>query len=1036
MKRFALIAVILTILSCSGRESAEKSLVAKHPGKSEMAKAPSLTSPSPTAILEAKPSPDMAARSFQEEDASSRSLSGKLSHASVTDSPDIAESNEEAAEKDAGLEEDPEEELKLTTLTGYVVDDESKPLSGCRILIEARKSGKIYRKYNTWSSGRGRFTIPGIVLEEKDQGFRLKASKEPYLPRLIDPLRLREENEPITITLESAAKLIGRVLSVDEKPIENAMIRGYPTDYKKGAHIHARTDSLGNYSIGPLNTCNYIFNVEAKGYEPIQTKPIFIELAGSVTTRDFTLEPVKGGTISGYVKNEEGETLEGANVSISAANYLDFADLRFVRKNMTTGSDGYFLFEEIPEGHYSVKVSHGLYSNLTRNGVTPALGEPRPGNYILRGFMGIIGHVKSPEGQPVPEFDVFLCKYNTLRNAQYLGEKDATKGDPSPGDFTCRNLDPGQYRIFVRSPHYAPAATMAVEVKEEPRDVIEIDIPMEEGGKVSGRIVNPEKEGIPEVDIMILCCNQPDFYLAVPRWAAANTQSSGDGSFAAEHIGSGQLKILLTKKGHNNALFDQYHREAGRDLTDLELEMTATGGIVRGLVYNKEQKPVSGESIGIYNYLDNNQIGWRIKETRTDEHGFYEFEDVSPGPYWVLRKGLYSAGREQKAIQIKGGDTLEVNFGVENGGSVYGVISSPSGRAVEGLKVTLSTRGAIGSEVSLTTEADHEGNYRIVSVPGGDYALSVYASVIYEPLVLRFIDVPEGAALEMNLTLPSANLTGTVLDSVKKSPLEGADIVIKPSAGEHAFYVEFRRQPLFDKTDADGVFHFEHLQGGPYDFEIRCKGYAATWLRNQTVPEKGEIRLEPVLMNPEYGEITVHVTDAVTKGPAHDTYVTLRDEAGEHLWVGSTPQSQTDTAGNCIFSDLPEGIYRFGLSRSGYGRILTNPVKVENGDKKRVDTIIDLGSSLAIRVRDQDGNLVSGAVAHLFTREGAPVEWSFVTRKLLPITANNGTVTYYNLVPGSYIIRVVSEGCKPSEKEVLLSRDTFHTVEVPVTRSK
>ena len=91
-------------------------------------------------------------------------------------------------------------------------------------------------------------------------------------------------------------------------------------------------------------------------------------------------------------------------------------------------------------------------------------------------------------------------------------------------------------------------------------------------------------------------------------------------------------------------------------------------------------------------------------------------------------------------------------------GSVAGVVKDPSGAVLAGAHIEL--RSTLGS-FHQTQISDHLGHYSLVSVPVGNYEVTVTASG-FANQVLSPVTVSPGAELSVNLSLKIAEAAETV----------------------------------------------------------------------------------------------------------------------------------------------------------------------------------------------------------------------------------------------------------------------------------
>ena len=116
-------------------------------------------------------------------------------------------------------------------------------------------------------------------------------------------------------------------------------------------------------------------------------------------------------------------------------------------------------------------------------------------------------------------------------------------------------------------------------------------------------------------------------------------------------------------------------------------------------------------------------------------------------------------------------------------GSVAGVLKDPSGAVIHGARVEL--RSTI-RDFHLTRISDHLGHFSFVSVPAGDYQLTVTASG-FANQVLRPLAVVAGAEVPANLSLKIAEVMASVkVDGQDASSIAASALRVKASSHNSA----------------------------------------------------------------------------------------------------------------------------------------------------------------------------------------------------------------------------------------------------------
>jgi peroxiredoxin len=136
------------------------------------------------------------------------------------------------------------------------------------------------------------------------------------------------------------------------------------TDRARAVAVECRQD--GTYLVGNLRKGSYTLTYACPGFATAERK-VVLPTDDSERTVDVVLT---AGTISGQVVNAEGRSLSGA--AVRAVNRHLAAPRRFPsttsglpRDPVTTGDDGRFRFESLPEGAYTFEISAQGYEKAT-----------------------------------------------------------------------------------------------------------------------------------------------------------------------------------------------------------------------------------------------------------------------------------------------------------------------------------------------------------------------------------------------------------------------------------------------------------------------------------------------------------------------------------------------------------------------------------------------------------------------------------------------------------------------------------------------
>ncbi|MGH3663786.1 MAG: MSCRAMM family protein [Micromonosporaceae bacterium] len=245
-------------------------------------------------------------------------------------------------------------------------------------------------------------------------------------------------------------------------------------------------------------------------------------------------------------------------------------------------------------------------------------------------------------------------------------------------------------------------------------------------------------------------------------------------------------------------------------------------------------------------------------------------------------------------------------------GYIHGHVRKNGGGPVEGASLTLIdlAGGQIGRGA---TGAD--GAYRLSTPSPGSYFLIARARS-HQPQASAVTVASEPVTLNISLT-GMAELYGVVRVAGGQEPVPDALLTLLDLRGEVLGSTT---------TDPDGRFRFPELVGGSYTLAASASPFRPT-ARPVVVPETGSASHDLELIAGAY--LRGSARGGAERRLLPDARITLLDAEGNI--VASTT---TDTAGEYVFSDVPEGSYM--VHATGYPPVTAN-LQVFSGQKHEHD---------------------------------------------------------------------------------------------------
>ncbi|MGC4114416.1 MAG: carboxypeptidase regulatory-like domain-containing protein [Myxococcales bacterium] len=320
-------------------------------------------------------------------------------------------------------------------ISGKVVNDDGTPVQGA--FVHARAKGA--RATEGIQTGRdGTFVIPGL----KDGAYTVSA----FLEKAVAEVQARAGDTDVVLRLPAPARLRGRVVEADGRPISRFLVDGNTIEALDGRfEVAARAWRE-----------NVFFRVGAEGH--LSTfKQAKVGTGGIADAGDVVLE--KALSVEGVVKDEAGNPVAGAAVMVADREELLAAQDETAARSVSA-ANGRFRLDGFGSGAVTLMARRG---NLVAE-ETVLLDEESLTDVVLtvKGKGSIEGLVRGPDGKPVIA-EVHSRSASTTSDAQ--------------GRYRLDALVPGSYLVLVvlESDSYR-SASREVQVKSGEAARLDFDL--------------------------------------------------------------------------------------------------------------------------------------------------------------------------------------------------------------------------------------------------------------------------------------------------------------------------------------------------------------------------------------------------------------------------------------------------------------------------------------------------------------------------------------------------------------------------------
>lgn len=845
----------------------------------------------------------------------------------------------------------------------------ARPMSG-RLLDPA---GRAVRGF-VWTD-----TDPGAaVASEADGSFHLSAppdarwvvaAAEGRRSRVARIADLRSQEGPVTLRLEAAAEVAGRVVDPAGSPIPWARVEAAVPDVdpdvdpdlprrliaERPAVTWAGAD--GRFRLGGLPVLErYALPVARRGFHGRRVEVAASE-AGAVRV---VLDPNR--VAFGSILAPDEHPVAGAEVLLEPQGAP--AD-RAPRRTLTR-ADGGFEIDDVEAGRWTLVARHPDHATSR----VPGLRVPRPpgpvdlGTVVLGRQAVLSGSVTDPRGRAIEGAKVRL--YDPLADPSEAPRAVFTDGT---GGFRLQGLTPGTaVDLRVEHPDHVTARLDAIRLPPpEPLAVV-----LEDGLRIRGRVVDGEGAAVAKARV----------HLDPPAGAGPPVEgvSASDGRFELGGLRPGTYGAVARAHGHRDSARLEVVVEA--ETAPIELVLR-DGARVLGRVLGPDGGPAVGATVQVAEPRGAVETGPRDE---TDAEGRYRLEGVEPGRRLLeARHPRYPPRRLQ--VEVAPGENHR-DLLLEHGGEVSGRVVSASGAPLGGATVELAGGGP--PTASATSRGD--GTFRLDGVAPGIYRVEARHSG-HAPARLEGVEVgPDGVAgLEVVLE-PGATLAGRVL-GLEPEALGRLEVRATDAT----------RDLLRGTVDYAGRYRVDGVSPGDWWVSGELPDGRTAEAAVTVLP--GEPRVTADLEFSREERLRGRVL--LAGEPLADAEVTLA-EAGSH--PGAT--AFTDRDGRFTLSEAPSD---GGLLRVVHpDRGVFHRQEVPPGAQ---EVLVDLpGARLAGRVRSAFG--------------GGPIDGARVTAELLdasePLPRSvrsgaDGRFRFSDLQAGRWQVSASAEGFAPADAAVDLS---------------
>lgn len=504
------------------------------------------------------------------------------------------------------------------------------------------------------TDAQGRFTLPLNSNRMGPQNLQPVLIARDFTRNLAAAADLEEDATNLTLRLEPALTLAGRITDANNQPITNAEAELIFQTERMGTTLGrpVRADAQGRFEIKALPPGRrYGVNASAKGFG-VATRNLAAEetSAGRHELDPFRL-PLAELRLAGVVVDSDDQPAAGVVVLSYGENQP--------RLQGRTDAKGRFAFDHVCAGPINLSAnspSGGGYGSVTAQGgdtnITIQLGVqenvrfPAAGNSRPK----ISGSVVDPDGKPAPRLTVSLFPFSSYaqKRTDVQGRFTIT-AESTPG-----GLGSAQRVLLVRDPARNLAAALDLE-----EDATNATLRLAPGLSLAGRVTDSNGQPVSNA--------QAQLFFRIDRTSAAldrPVRADADGRFDIKALPPGRrYSVTVSAKGFGQDSHDIDAPETGNQRVEPDpFQLPIADQRIAGFVFDADDKPVAGAWLYTYGNQQPNLQG------QTDAKGHFTFDKLCAG---AVNVSANSPRGGFGAASVEAGDT---NVSIRLG-------SSPSLRA-------------------------------------------------------------------------------------------------------------------------------------------------------------------------------------------------------------------------------------------------------------------------------------------------------------------------------------------------------------------
>jgi uncharacterized GH25 family protein len=869
-------------------------------------------------------------------------------------------------------------------VSGSVMDEDKRPVAAAHLLPRnaARETApmmmgpptRFMQDASAFSGPDGRFVLHNVPAEAEIQ---IDAAKKGLPTAHSASVRLNggEKKSGVVITIPRGVSFSGKVTDAAGRPVSGVGVT--PAEAARGGFGGmrrivmsmqrdredevVRTGSDGTFNLRlKEGTYDVVFKREGFSTRTLRAQTV------NATSRpvEVTLEP--GVEIAGRVVRS-GVGVEGVNVNAMSEDGP---------ASTVTASDGSFTLTDLSPGQMMLSVNK---MDAFIQQVRPITAPARDVVVELPAGGRIAGRVVDKSSHsPVTAFQAGISNVRSgggMVVAMPPMLKSFTSDD---GSFTLENVPPGPTQLVVSAPGYSTTRISSLNV-EDGKALAEIEVAMDSGVKLTGRVTGPDGSPLSGVSIREAGMNAGPARMMPGMEGSGTTDPSGE--YTIEAIEAGEKTFSFSRQGYMSE--DRTIALSGREAR-LDVQLSS-GLTLNGVVVTDAGAPVADAAVNA-NSASESGFG---RSGRTDANGNFQIAGLAPGHYTLGASKQGLANGILRDFDVAAGAPARIVM--KTGGTIVGHVSGLTESELQNATVmATSTNGNASGEV------DSGGNFRIEGAPTGTVRVSGRTGRGIgggKSSPVQSVQVDPGSSVQIDIQFKTSVIRGRITRNGQ--PLPNVVVMFTPRNAQ---------TQASGTADASGNYEITGLDDGAYTVGVLDIDRSGAFSSTHEVHGSGTYDIDI-----KTASLRGRVIDASTGAPLANAE--LQVQSGQGMF--GSRGALTDTSGGFYLDNIARGSYQATAKKEGYGHEVRDVVI---GDTAPDDLEFKLSPSGGVTLRVVDGRdnrALSANVTRIVDAQGRQLDNNAGFR----FNASPEPVKL-TLSPGTYTVTLIAQGYAPKTLNV------------------